>query len=58
MKLDKNNISKNTNNIFNLYKDISKHIKLLENINQIVKDKKQYITLFKYGSHKIEMLFV
>ena len=58
MKLDKNNISKNTNNIFNLYKDISKHLKLLENKNQIVKDKKQYITLFKYGSYQIEMLFV
>ena len=58
MKLDKNNIPKNINNIFNLYKDISKHIKLLENKNQIVKAKKQYITLFKYGSYQIEMLFV
>ena len=58
MKLDKKNIPKNINNIFNLYKDISKHLKLLKNKNQIVKAKKQYITLFKYGSYQIEMLFV
>ena len=56
--LNMNNLPKNKNNIYNLYKDISKHLKLLENKNHIQKDHKQYITLFKYGTYQIEMLFV
>ena len=58
LKLDINKLPKNVNNIYNLYKDISKHLKMMENKNHIKKDKKQYITLFKYGSYQIEMLFV
>ena len=58
LKLDINKLPKNSNNIYNLYKDISKHLRKLENKNHVYKDRKQYITLFKYGSYQIEMLFV
>ena len=58
LKLDYNKLPKNKVNIYNLYKDISKYLKLLENKNHIIKEKKQYVTLFKYGSYQIEMLFV
>ena len=58
LKLDINKLPKNVDNIYNLYKDISKHLKLLEDKNKIKKSIKQYITLFKYGSYQIEMLFV
>ena len=58
LKLDINKLPKNVNNIYNLYKDISKHLKIMVNKNHIKKEKKQYITLFKYGSYQIEMLFV
>ena len=58
LNLDLQKLPKNTGNIYNLYKDISKHLALLKNKNNIKKNKKQYITLFKYGSYQIEMLFV
>ena len=58
LKLDLNKLPKNSNNIYNLYKDISKHLAKLENKTHIKKNRKQYITLFKYGSYQIEMLFV
>jgi hypothetical protein len=58
LKIDLNKLPKNTQNIYNLYKDISKHLKIMQNKNKINQNKKQYITLFKYGSYQIEMLFV
>lgn len=58
LKIDLNKLPENTQNIYNLYKDISKHLKILENRTKINQSKKQYITLFKYGSYQIEMLFV
>ena len=58
LKLDINNLPKNTQNIYNLYSDIAKHLKLLQDKCQIRKNDKQYETLFKYGSYQIEMLFV
>ena len=58
LNLNLNKFPKNINNIYNLYKDISKHLKLLKNNSKVLKDKKQYMTLFKYGSYQIEMLFV
>jgi hypothetical protein len=58
LKIDLNKLPKNTQNIYNLYKDISKHLKIMQNKNKINQNKKQIITLFKYGSYQIEMLFV
>ena len=58
LKLDINRLPKNTQNIYNLYSDIAKHLKLLQDKCQIRKNDKQYETLFKYGSYQIEMLFV
>ena len=58
LKLDINKLPKNTQNIYNLYSDIAKHLKLLQDKCQIRKNDKQYETLFKYGSYQIEMLFV
>ena len=58
LKLDINRFPKNTQNIYNLYSDIAKHLKLLQDKCQIRKNDKQYETLFKYGSYQIEMLFV
>ena len=58
LNLDINKLPKNTKNIYNLYREIGKHLKLLEDKNFIKKENKQYETLFKYGSYQIEMLFV
>ena len=58
LKLDINKLPRNTQNIFNLYRDISKHLKLLQDKCFISKNNNQYVTLFKYGSYQIEMLFV
>ncbi len=56
--IDLNKLPKNTQNIYNLYKDISKYLKIMQNKNNINQNRKQYITLFKFGSYQIEMLFV
>ena len=58
LKLDINKLPKNTQNIFNLFSDIAKHLKLLEEKSFIKNNNKQYETIFKYGSYQIEMLFV
>ena len=58
LKIDLNKLPKNTQNIYNLYKDISKYLKIMQNKNNINQNRKQYITLFKFGSYQIEMLFV
>ena len=58
LNLDLNKFPKNVNNIYNLYKDISKHLKLIKNNTKVYTDKKQYMTLFKYGSYQIEMFFI
>ena len=58
LKLDLNKLPKNTQNIYNLFRDIAKHLKILEEKSFIKKNNKQYETIFKYGSYQIEMLFV
>ena len=58
LNLDINKLPKNTKNIYNLYREIGNHLKLLEDKSFIKKENKQYETLFKYGSYQIEMLFV
>ena len=58
LNLDINKLPKNTQNIYNLYREISKHLKTIEDKSYIKKDNKQNETLFKYGSYQIEMLFV
>lgn len=58
LNLDLNKLPKNTQNIYNLYRDIAKHLKLIKDRCRIKKNNKQYETLFKYGTFQIEMLFV
>jgi hypothetical protein len=58
LNLDLNKLPKNTQNIYNLYQDIAKHLKLIKDRCHIKKNNKQYETLFKYGTFQIEMLFV
>ena len=52
------NIPKNTNNIFNTYTKMTRDLSLMINKNQILQNKKQYITYYKYTTYQIEMLFV
>ena len=58
LNLDINKLPKNSQNIYNLYRDIGKNLKLLENKKHLNTKNKQYETFFKYGSYQIEMLFV
>ena len=58
LNLDIDKLPKNTQNVYNLYRELGKHLKLLENKSFIKRENKQYETLFKYGSYQIEMLFV
>lgn len=58
LKLDINKLPKNTKNIYNSYVEISKQLALIENKSQIKPNRKQYITIIKYGTYQIEMLFV
>jgi Trpc4-associated protein len=58
LKLDINKLPINTNNIFNIYREIINNLKLLEDKNKIKKNNKQYQALFKYTSCQIEILFV
>ena len=58
LNLDLNKLPKNTQKIYNLYRDIAKHLKLIKDRCHIKKNNKQYETLFKYGTFQIEMLFV
>ena len=58
LNLDLNKLPKNTQKIYNLYRDIAKHLKLIKDRCHIKNNNKQYETLFKYGTFQIEMLFV
>ena len=58
LNLDIDKLPKNTQNVYNLYRELGKHLKLLKDKSFIKKENKQYQTLFKYGSYQIEMLFV
>ena len=58
LNLDLNKLPKNTQKIYNLYRDIAKHLKLIKDRCHVKKNNKQYETLFKYGTFQIEMLFV
>ena len=58
LNLDIEKLPKNTQNVYNLYRELGKHLKLLKDKSFIKKENKQYQTLFKYGSYQIEMLFV
>ena len=58
LNLDINKLPKNSQNLYNLYHDIGKNLKLLGNKNHSNENNKQFETFFKYGSYQIEMLFV
>ena len=49
---------KNPNNIYNTYKHISSYLTKIKPKTKITQQKKYYITVFKYSTYQIEMLFV
>ena len=52
LNLDIDKLPKNTQNVYNLYRELGKHLKLLENKSFIKRENKQYETLFKYGKSR------
>ena len=51
-------IAKNIDNIYNTYMKITNYLSSIQNKTKIQATKKHYITIFKYSTYQIEMLFV
>ena len=49
---------KNEDNIYNTYKKLTKNLCQMKNASKIQQNKKQFVSLFKYATNQIEMLFV
>ena len=49
---------KNEDNIYNTYKKLTKNLSQIKNATKIQQNKKQFVSLYKYATNQIEMLFV